>query len=104
MFFFFVRAIQFDQRKLVVVIEAAEQRVRNQDRIIIRRECDAVLGEVVLGHRHFFGAVEQGFGRDAADVEARPAEVFPFDASDAKAELRRADGGDVSAGAGADDN
>src|SRR5687768_10694289 len=47
-------------------------------------------------------ALQQRFRWNAADVQARAAEEFALHAGDAHAELRGADGGDVSAGAGAD--
>ena len=49
------------------------------------------------------GGSDERLGRDAAEVQARPAVAFPFDDSDGGAELRGADGGGIAAGAGADD-
>jgi len=50
-------------------------------------------------------AVEQGFARDAADVEAGATQggAFFYD-GDVEAELSGTEGADVAAGAGADDN
>src|SRR5262249_43125774 len=44
------------------------------------------------------GALEQRLGRDAAPVEADPAELRALDARGLEAELRAADRGDVAAG------
>ncbi len=49
-----------------------------------------------------FGTLEQRLRRDAADVEAYAAELVLLDDGRAEAELVRADGGFVAAGAGAD--
>jgi hypothetical protein len=66
---------------------------------------DPVAGELVLGLEEVLGGVEQGLGRDAPDVQAGAAEaLILLDAGDPHAELGRADGGDVPAGAGADDD
>ena len=49
--------------------------------------------------------LEQRLGRDAAPQQTGPAERFLLlDDRDVQAELRGADGGDVAAGAGADDD
>ena len=58
------------------------------------------MGEIVEA----VGCIEQGLGGDAADVEAGAAEEFALDAGDLQAELGGADGGGVSARAGADDD
>ena len=48
---------------------------------------------------------EERLGRDAADVDAGAAEgLVGFDADDGEAELCGADGGDIAAGAAADDD
>ena len=72
---------------------------------------DAVRGVVVLQVVVMLAGVEQGLGRDAADVEAGAARrrlaVLAGELVDAgrlQAELRGADRGDVAAGAGADDD
>src|SRR5262249_11393105 len=65
---------------------------------------DAVLRERMFRGGKSLGTVEQRLGRDAADVQTRPAEKFAFDAGDFEAELSRADRRDVSARAGADDD
>ena len=49
------------------------------------------------------GVAEQRLGGDAADVEADPAPVLLLDDADGLAELGGADGGDVPAGAGTED-
>jgi hypothetical protein len=50
-----------------------------------------------------FSGTEQRFGRDAAPVEADATEMLALDDCRLEAELRRADGGHIAAGAGADD-
>ena len=66
---------------------------------------DAVRGEVVPRFFVEGGAFEQRFGGDAADVQAGAAEGgCCFDAGGFVAELGGADGGDVAAGATADDD
>jgi hypothetical protein len=51
------------------------------------------------------GGVEQGFGGDAADIQAGAAKgLAPLHHGDALAQLRGADGADIAAGAGADDD
>src|SRR5690606_31348934 len=50
------------------------------------------------------GHVQQGLGRDAADVEAHAPDVPLLGAGDLQAQLRGADGGVVAAGARADDD
>jgi hypothetical protein len=50
------------------------------------------------------GVAEQRLGGDAADVEAHPAPVLLLDHGHVLAELGRADGGDVAAGPGAEDD
>ncbi len=70
-------------------------------------EADIVGGEPELGrvpHRPVeLGGAEQRLGGDAAPVEADAAEMLALDDRGLHAELRRADGGDIAAGAGADD-
>ncbi len=64
---------------------------------------DAVRAEVVARRPVELARVEQGLRGDAADAQARAAERrLLVDAGHAHAELGRADGGDVAAGAGAD--
>ena len=61
---------------------------------------------VVLGVLHVvedFRRAQQRLGRDAAPVETNAAEIIALDDGRLEAELRRADGGDIAAGAGADD-
>ena len=61
---------------------------------------------IVLGVLHVvenLGRAQQRLGRDAAPVEANAAEIIALDDGRLEAELRRADGGHVAAGAGADD-
>src|SRR6056297_2162091 len=66
---------------------------------------EAHLGEVVFGLVQLVGGVQQRLGGDAADVEAGAAKGFSaLDAGGFQAELRAADGGDIAAGAGADDD
>ncbi len=62
---------------------------------------------VVLGVLHVvedFGRAQQRLGRNAAPVQADAAEIVALDDRGLEAELRRADRGDVAAGAGADDD
>ena len=62
-------------------------------------------GEVMRGLSEFFRGMEQRLRGNAADVEAGAAEGRPLlDDGDFHAELRRADGADIAAGAGADDD
>ena len=61
---------------------------------------------IVLGVLHVvinFRRTQQRLGRDAAPVEADAAEIVALDDRRLEAELRRADGGDVAAGPGTDD-
>ena len=70
-----------------------------------RADADAHLGEAVAGLLEQLGGVQQRLRRDAADVEAGAAEGrVLLDHGDLHAELRRADGADIAAGAGADDD
>ena len=65
---------------------------------------DTVCGAVVLDFFVEGGAFQQGFGRDAADVQAGTAEGRSgFDAGGFVTKLGGADGGNVSAGTCADD-
>ena len=73
-------------------------------------ERDAGGHNAKLGHRAVggffeeFAAVEQRLGGDAADVEAGAAQCgAAFGAGDLQAKLRGADGRDIAAGAGTDD-
>src|SRR6185312_11274958 len=102
----------------------------HRDLVLLHQEADAVieplrdaaralddLGRVIadivglqavgLGVLHVvidLGRAQERLGRDAAPVEADAAEIFALDNGRLEAELRRADGGDVAAGAGADDD
>ena len=68
-----------------------------------RRRCRAAPG--VPGLLEHFGGMQQRLRGDAADVEAGAAKVFAlFDDRDLEAELRGANGADIAAGAGADDD
>ncbi len=51
-----------------------------------------------------FGVLQQRFGRDAADVQAYAAQPLLINDGGFQTKLRGADGADVSAGAGADDD
>jgi hypothetical protein len=73
---------------------------------------DAVHDEAVAGVVEVLGGLQQRLGGDAADVEAGAAEAhlalrvvvgLGFAAGGVEAELRRANGGDIAAGAAADD-
>ena len=64
------------------------------------------LQPIVLGVLHVvedFRRAQQRLGRDAAPVQADTAEIVALDDGRLETELRRADGGDIAAGAGADD-
>jgi hypothetical protein len=50
------------------------------------------------------GRAEQRLGRDAPPIEADAAELLALDDRDVQAELRRANGSDIAAGAGAEDD
>ena len=68
-------------------------------------DLDAHAGERVAGLVEQLGRVQQRLRRDAADIEAGAAEGrVLLDHRDLHAELRRADGADIAAGAGADDD
>ena len=68
-----------------------------------RAGLEAELAGAVEQVEHLGGAQER-LGRDAAPVEADAAELGLLDAGDPQPELRGADGGDVAAGARADDH
>src|SRR5512132_4544399 len=62
---------------------------------------------VVLGMLQIvedLGRAQQRLGGNATPVEADAAEIIALDDRGGKTELRRADGGDVAAGTGADDD
>lgn len=62
-------------------------------------------GGVGFGEGVVFGGVQQGLGRDAADIQAGAAQGGAFiDEGDLEAELGGAEGANVAAGAGADDD
>ncbi len=68
-------------------------------------EIDAVLGRVQSRELIVLRGAEERLGGDAPDVDAGAAEgLVELDADDGEAELRGADGGDVAAGAAADDD
>ncbi len=68
-------------------------------------DADAHLGEGMTGFLEQFGRMQQRLRRDAADIETGAAEGRAlFNDSHLHAELRRANGADITAGAGADDN
>ena len=64
---------------------------------------DAELRLLVLERVRQLGVLEQGLGRDAADVEADTSPVLRLHHGDLLAELGGADRGDVATGAGAED-
>ncbi len=70
-------------------------------------EADIVGGQPELGgapHRCVkLGGAQQRLGRDAAPIQADAAEMLALDDRGFQAELRGADGGDITAGASADD-
>jgi hypothetical protein len=69
---------------------------------------DIVGGEaVILGMLHVmidFGRTQQRLGGDAPPVKANPAESLALDNRNLQAKLRRADGGNVTAGSGTEDD
>jgi hypothetical protein len=61
---------------------------------------------IILGMGHMavdFGRTQQRLGRNAAPVGADPGHMFTLDNSHLHAELGTANGGNITAGAGADD-
>ena len=78
----------------------------HRGKIELRRcHADAQLGEAVPGLVEQLGGMQQRLGRNAADIEAGAAEGRALlDHGDLQAELRRADGADIAAGAAADDD
>ena len=83
---------------VLVLHQRGEVELRRADHHAERRQPMARL----LEH---FGGVQQRLRGDAADVEAGPAERLALlDHSHLQAKLGRADGADVAAGAGADDD
>ena len=61
--------------------------------------------QAVLRLGEFLRALEQRLGRDAADIQAGAAQGLPLlRHRDAHAELGAADGADIAAGTGADDD
>ena len=78
--------------------------LRHRDHVERRRVHDnAERRHPVSGFLEHLGSIEQRLRRDAADVEAGPAQRLALlDDGDLHAELRRADRADISAGAGAD--
>ena len=71
----------------------------NLDLVDLQAEILGVLGKV-----HDFGRAQQCLGRDTAPVEADAAKRFALDDGGLQAELAGADGRDIAAGAGADDD
>ena len=70
-----------------------------------RPDPDAHLGEGVAGLVEQLGGVQHRLRRNAPDIEAGAAEgLVLLDHRDLHAELRRPDGADIAAGAGADDD
>ncbi len=67
--------------------------------------CRAMLGPLrhACGLVEFLGGVDQRLGGDAADVEAGAAGLDGLDDDGVDAELAGANGADITAGAGADD-
>ncbi len=68
---------------------------------------DAERRELMIGLGEFLRGVKQRFGGNAADVEAGSAmrlRLAFFDDGDFHAELRGADGADIAAGPGPDDD
>ena len=54
------------------------------------------------GFFKFFGGMDQGLGRNAADVQAGTAELLALDQGGGDAKLGGTDGGNIAAGAAAD--
>ena len=73
---------------------------------------DAVFGKVVLRGMEMLGRLQQGFGRDAAHIQAGAAQSggvaglvhAGIDTGGFETQLCGADGGNITAGAGADDH
>jgi hypothetical protein len=71
----------------------------------LRLDLDPHVAQAVARLLEKLGSVQQRLGRDAADVEAGAAVGGPLlDHGDLEAELAGADGADVAAGAGSDDD
>ena len=67
-----------------------------------RANTHAMIGKLVERFLIMFGGLQQSLGWNAADIQAGAAQGFAlFHAGDLHAELRRADGADIAAGAGA---
>ena len=58
----------------------------------------------MLGFFKFLGSMDERFGWNTADVEASAAELIAFNQDSGDAQLRGADGSDVTARATADDD
>ena len=104
-----VSTLFFLSRKLDalgVAVDAALLEPLHLRQIELRRaDLDAEVGEVLRGLLERLGGVQQRLRRDAADVEAGAAMGRALlDDGGAQAELRGADGADIAAGAGADDD
>ena len=107
------RGLAPDDRHLVLLHQEADavvEPLRHAARALhhgLRVVADVVgLQPVVLGVLHVvedLGRAQQRLGRNAAPVEADAAEIVALDNRGLEAELRRADRGDIAAGAGADD-
>ena len=70
-----------------------------------RGDADAHFAEAMAGLLEQFGGVQQRLRRDAADIEAGAAEGRAlFNDGGLQAQLGRADGADIAAGTGADDD
>ena len=84
------------------LLTALRRRMRTSELWLIAL---AVLVGAVAGLLEQVGGVEQGLRRDAAAVEAGPAEEgVPLDHAGVEAELPRPDRRDVAAGSGPDDH
>ena len=99
--FFLKRKPIWPERVLATLAGAADDFVPLEFGFI---DGEAEGGGVVGDFVEEFGIVDEGFGGDAAPVEADAAEFGFFDAGDGFAELGGMDGGFVTAGAGADDD
>src|SRR5690606_26436198 len=100
------------QDAVVVLLDhrvlAADQRIELQRHTL---DLDAVVGKVMIDLFEMLGRLQQRLGRNATDVGARTAGSRPalpvlpgIDASDGHTELSGANGGDITAGAGTDDD
>src|SRR5262249_3238269 len=109
-------AATHEDRDLVLLLEEVEETLvlavddlqrALEGGVVVETDVAADLAAEFLGLLDLIEAVgrlEESLGRDAASVEAGAAEFDLFDDGDVETELLGADGGDVAAGAAAEDD